>query len=59
VGHHGARDRTLLILAYRHALRVPELVALRWEQIDLKACLVNVARVKNGTSSTHQIRGAE
>jgi type 1 fimbriae regulatory protein FimE len=59
VGRHGARDRTLLLLAYRHALRVSELVALRWEQIDFKAGLVHVARVKNGTASTHPIRGPE
>jgi type 1 fimbriae regulatory protein FimE len=59
VGRHGARDRTLILLAYRHGLRVSELVALRWEQIDLKAGLVHVARLKNGLASTHPIRGPE
>ena len=59
VGRYGARDRTLLLLAYRHALRVSELVALRWEQIDFKAGLVHVARVKNGMPSTQPIRGPE
>jgi integrase len=53
------RDRTLLLIAYRHALRVSELVAMRWEQIDFKAGLVHVARVKNRTPSTQPIRGPE
>src|SRR5277367_592584 len=57
VGRHGARDRTLILLAYRHALRVSELVTLRWEQIDFKAGLVHVSRLKNGLPSTHPIRG--
>ena len=32
---------------------------MRWEQIDLKAGLVHVARLKNGVPSTHPIRGPE
>jgi type 1 fimbriae regulatory protein FimB/type 1 fimbriae regulatory protein FimE len=47
------------LIAYRHGLRVSELVALRWDQIDLKAGLVHVARLKNGLASTHPIRGTE
>ena len=59
VGRHPARDRTLLLLAYRHGLRVSELVTLRWEQIDFKMGLVHVSRLKNGTPATHPIRGVE
>jgi Phage integrase family len=32
---------------------------MRWEQIDLKAGLVHVSRLKNGLASTHPIRGPE
>ncbi|MGA7539006.1 MAG: tyrosine-type recombinase/integrase [Steroidobacteraceae bacterium] len=59
VGRHGHRDRTLVLLAYRHGFRVSELVALRWDQVDLKAGLLHVARLKNGIASTHPIRGPE
>jgi integrase len=59
LGRHGARDRTLILLAYRHGLRVSELVALRWDQVDLKAGMLHVARLKNGVASTHPIRGPE
>lgn len=58
-GRHGHRDATLVLIAYRHGLRVSELVTLRWEQIDLKQGLLHVNRVKSGTASTHPIRGPE
>ena len=58
-GRHGHRDATLILLAYRHALRVSELVALRWDQIDLSQGLLHVNRAKNGTPSTHPLRGPE
>jgi type 1 fimbriae regulatory protein FimB/type 1 fimbriae regulatory protein FimE len=59
VGRHGHRDGTLVLVAYRHALRVSELVALRWDQVDLVQGLMHVNRRKNGTASTHPIRGQE
>ena len=59
VGRHGHRDATLILLAYRHGLRVSELIALRWDQIELKRGLLHVTRNKNGSPSTHPIRGPE
>ena len=59
IGRHGHRDRTLILLAYRHGLRVSELVALRWEQVDLTQGLLHVSRLKNGVPSTHPLRGPE
>lgn len=58
-GRYGQRDKTLVLLTYRHGLRVAETVGLRWDQIDLTAGLMAVNRVKNGVPSTHPIRGPE
>jgi type 1 fimbriae regulatory protein FimB/type 1 fimbriae regulatory protein FimE len=59
IGRHGHRDATLILIGYRHALRVSELVSLRWDQIDLGKGLIHINRVKNGTPSTHPLRGPE
>jgi len=56
---HGYRNATLILIAYRHGLRVSELVSLRWDQIELNQGLLHVTRVKNGTPSTHPLRGPE
>lgn len=58
-GRHGHRDGAIILLAYRHGFRVGELVALRWDQIDLKQGSVYVRRSKNGTPSNHPLRGPE
>lgn len=59
LGRHGHRDATMLLLAYRHGLRVSELCSLRWEQVDLGLRLLHVQRLKNGVSGTHPLRGPE
>lgn len=59
LGRHGHRDATMILLTYRHGLRVSELVALRWEQVDLKQGLLHVRRRKNGIATTHPVYGTE
>jgi integrase len=59
VGRHGHRDATLILLAYRHALRVTELVSLRWDAFDLGHGTIHVNRLKNGRDSTHPLSGRE
>lgn len=59
LGRHGHRDATMLMIAYRHALRVSELVSLRWDQVDLAQGLLHVKRLKNGNASSHPLHGPE
>ena len=56
---HGHRDATMILVAYRHGLRVAELVDLRWDQVDFRTANLHVRRVKQGTPSTHPILGDE
>jgi integrase len=56
---HGHRDATMILVAYRHGLRVSELVDLRWDQIEFRTATLHVRRVKQGTPSTHPILGDE
>jgi type 1 fimbriae regulatory protein FimE len=58
-GRHGLRDSTLVPIAYRHGLRVSEVVSLRWDLIDLAQGTVHVSRLKNGMASVHPLRGPE
>ncbi len=59
VGRHGHRDATLILLSYRHGLRVSEVVALRWEQVELTQGRLHVQRLKQGQPSVHPLRGPE
>jgi site-specific recombinase XerD len=59
LGRYGPRDAAMILLTYRHGLRVSELVALRWDQVDLKHGLLHVRRRKNGLPSTHPLYGPE
>ena len=59
VGRHPLRDKTLILVSFRHGLRVSELVDLKWDQFDLKRGQVHINRLKNGSPATHPIEGDE
>ncbi|HEY9769476.1 MAG TPA: tyrosine-type recombinase/integrase [Coleofasciculaceae cyanobacterium] len=59
LGRHGLRDSTLILMAYRHGLRVSKLVALRWEQVNFTGGTIYINRLKHGVSSTHPLPGVE
>jgi len=46
-------------MLFRHGLRTAELVALRWQQVDLKAGYLDVHRVKHGHHAKHPLRGPQ
>ena len=56
---YGHRDATMILVAYRHGLRVSELVELRWDQVEFRTATLHVRRAKQGTPSTHPIIGDE
>jgi site-specific recombinase XerD len=56
---HGHRDATMVLVCYRHGLRVSELVELEWSQVDFNAANVHVRRLKGSTDAVHPIRGDE
>lgn len=53
------RNALLILLMYRHGLRVGEASALQWAQLDLEANVLYVRRAKNGVPSTHPLSARE
>ncbi len=51
------RDRCLLLLMFRHGLRVSEACGLRLAQVDTESRILHVKRLKEGLSTTHPLRG--
>ena len=56
---NAARDRCLLLLMFRHGLRVSEACGLVLSQVDVESRVLHVKRLKDGLSTTHPLRGDE
>jgi integrase len=55
VGRHRQRDELLLLMMYRHGLRVSEAISLRWSDIDWETATIYIRRMKRGNPATHPI----
>ena len=36
IGRHGVRDDAIILLMFRHGLRVSEAITLRWDKVDFQ-----------------------
>ncbi len=54
-GRYALRNALMIRMMYRHALRVSEAVALKWEQLNLPEQVFHVLRLKGGVNTTHPL----
>ncbi len=59
LSRYGLRDSTLILLSYRHGLRVNEVVSLTWGDIDFNTGSIHINRLKKGVSGRHPLRKPE
>lgn len=51
----GERDYCLILLAFRHGMRISELLNLHYHDLDLNEGRINIRRLKNGFSTIHPL----
>ena len=58
-GRYGKRDQLMVLMAFRHGLRVSELCDLQWTDIEFRRGTVHVRRLKGSKDSTHYLEADE
>ena len=56
-GRHGVRNHLIILMMFRHGLRVSEAVTVKIDDVDLKRSRLWVRRLKNGLSVEQPIPG--
>lgn len=56
---NGVRDYCMILMAFRHGLRVSELIDMRLDQIDIENSRFEPRRLKGGSNSPQPIEGDE
>jgi type 1 fimbriae regulatory protein FimB/type 1 fimbriae regulatory protein FimE len=58
-GRHRLRDRTLLLLMFRHGLRAGEASLLKWDAVMLDERNISITRLKGSQSGIHRLQTDE
>lgn len=58
-GRNGLRDGLLVLMLFRHGLRVCEAIRLTWDDVSFEDGTLQVRRAKNGLDSRHFMEGDE
>jgi site-specific recombinase XerD len=53
------RNHLIILLGYRHGLRVSELISLKWNQVDIHCARLHIKRLKNSNSGVHPLAADE
>jgi integrase len=56
---HGARDATMILIAFRHGLRASEICELQWSDVEFESGTLHLRRAKGGQTGIHPLLGDE
>lgn len=58
-GNSGKRDYCLILIAFRHGMRISEALGLSYRDFDIDSGRINIHRLKNGFSTIHPLEDDE